>query len=112
MIEGYLWNNCASDNMGGNIIYAGTGTFTFWGQDIATDDRRQHQRLYASTTIESGTFTVNGSLAGTGVTVSGGMLNGSGSVNTAVTVNSGGTLPARWRSMAMSALSAVRSRAA
>ncbi len=92
MIEGYLWNNCASDNMGGNIIYAGTGTFTFWGQDMRPTTGGNINGYSASTTIESGTFTVNGSLAGTGVTVSGGMLNGSGSVNTAVTVNSGGTL--------------------
>jgi hypothetical protein len=87
-IQGSLWY---SINQGGNIIYAGAGVFTFWGQDQRPSSGNA-SGYSASTAINSGTFTNNGTLAGTGVTVTGGLLNGSGTVNAPVTVNSGGTL--------------------
>jgi fibronectin-binding autotransporter adhesin len=45
-----------------------------------------------STTVSSGTLLVNGSIDGGGVTVTGGTLGGSGAINSAVSVQSSGTL--------------------
>jgi hypothetical protein len=73
--------DCTSYNVG-NVVYAGTGTFTLWGEGT----------YRGSTTINSGTFTVNGKIVGSGVTVNGGTLTGSGNVNTGVAVKAGGTL--------------------
>jgi autotransporter-associated beta strand protein len=45
-----------------------------------------------STTVSSGTLLVNGSIDGGGVTVTAGTLGGSGAINSAVSVQAGGTL--------------------
>jgi autotransporter-associated beta strand protein len=92
MFENYQqvsWSN--SYTTGGNLVYAGTGDFTYWGQDMRSTSG-YGSYFSATTTIQSGTFTNNGTLAGTGVTVTGGTLNGSGAIKAPVTVTSAGTL--------------------
>jgi fibronectin-binding autotransporter adhesin len=65
----------------GSIVKQGTGTFTLWGEGT----------YRGSTTVNAGTFAVNGAIAGSGVTVnSGGTLAGSGLVNSGVVVTGTG----------------------
>jgi autotransporter-associated beta strand protein len=79
-VSGPIVDNPPGASTGGRLTKIGTGTLTLAGANTYT----------GLTTVEAGTLSVTGSIAGGAVVNNGGTLNGSGVVAGGVTVNQGG----------------------